>query len=157
MELLLKKLPNDIINDIITYTYSTAPTNLLQDIKHYVMTAKNSTYQRVLLEIQYQEDMYNKIWKRSYLFNNNTSIYDNPRFKSVLNKLYHKRVLNLQWGLMNIEEREKLINKSNINNMPIINDAFMIQIDDDYEFSSGFQFESGNNLFEGPSLEYEYE
>lgn len=114
---LINKLPYDIINKIISYTYNVQPKELLEDIESYCNTKNilcnlvESKYSRYSW-FTYSENCINylSIELHQYLMN-----LINNKFKNIDNDLIHygyyklvrsgKTRINYFWGLLTPEER----------------------------------------------------
>jgi len=111
---LIDKLPNDIINKIISYTYCIQSKDLLEDIVSYSYT-KNILYHLVTGKYSrynwftYTENSINYlgIELHQYLMNNKLKYIDNNLIYYYNYKRYGsiKSRINYFWGLLTPEER----------------------------------------------------
>lgn len=130
---LLYALPKELINIIITYTYSPQSNHLLEDIKHNYITKEllYTFYFNYWLsthdEIEYKYWLFNDIL--GYTNSNQATMYGyTDEFYSIMSRniiltkkqkidkyiesLEHKPVdslINIFWGLLTIQEREDFI------------------------------------------------
>ena len=135
---LLNLLPTEIINIIISYTYSLQSNDLLEDIKHFSLTKKllYKSYYNYWKKTYYPEEYKNWLFNDVLGFaNNNQAIMwgyteefftilsrnirltNNQSIENYMLLKEHKDVdslFNIFWGLFTIQERENFIHYRNI-------------------------------------------
>jgi hypothetical protein len=127
----MNKLPEDILNLIITYTYTPQNKKLLDDIRDYYESKSYilSTYSNKCLfnddsdlewiindifrfanewqpSIYGYKDKFIDIWKRHFLIKNYEQFYNHM---IMFDKFTIHKQINLFWALMTIDEREEFI------------------------------------------------
>jgi hypothetical protein len=135
----MNKLPIEIINNIISYTYNFQNKNLLEDIKNYRVTKEriSQLYHKIYIINQGLSEPSDKHWlinnilmhindyqpsKLGYtdnfmniMFRNiNIHIKNTEKIETFINKLFKKNVnsqINVLWGLLTSEERKFIIIK----------------------------------------------
>ena len=129
----IQKLPEDIINRIISFTHTPKPSNLLHDIRNYynslslikviyfryweMMNSTELDSQQLLLfqiktcannnrELSTFFDSFRHIWFRNFMLNNN---YDFDNFIVKFNLKPVQTQINMFWGILKPEERQYFI------------------------------------------------